>query len=274
MNIKKTQTNIGQNIIDLNLVAIIGQGKISSHIPKLLKNIFNTFVFLDKNLDETNSIKAHSLSVQGNNINDFKNEFSLDEISSVILAVQDQNIESVYLKIKNKFSKDTIFYHLSGTLSFESIIGIHPLMTFTKNSKVDNYSEIPLYTDSDWFYNANKSKLQNLRYISPDLKTQYHAMAVMMGNFTQYYLHLLKQNFPDALDFLDYKELTLKSVESIFSSSSSSSSSSSLTGPMVRKDHITISNHKSILKKKNPKLFKVYELMEQLFQEELFSNEN
>jgi hypothetical protein len=43
---------------------------------------------------------------------------------------------------------------------------------------------------------------------------------------------------------------------------------------MVRKDHITISNHKSILKKKNPKLFKVYELMEQLFQEELFSNEN
>lgn len=234
---------------------IIGQGKISSHIPQLFSSLSDHFIFLKS---KTENFLEFQHEVQTLLLN--------KKIKSVFIAVQDRNIESVYFDIKSMFDSDTVFFHMSGSLFFENIIGLHPLMTFSDDSSNINYNDIKIFTDNEKFYFKNKTAMPSLKYISPDLKPLYHAMAVMMGNFPQYYLQMMKEQFPKELDFLDYQQLTLSSVKNIFKDNSREL----LTGPFIRNDKETISKHKSVLESKSFELFKIYQQMEHLFHKEFF----
>lgn len=231
-------------------VAIIGKGKISSHIPRLFSFLTNHFTFLDR-------------------FSDYQSSEVLD-YGAVFLAVEDRNIEAVYSDIKTRFKPHAVFFHLSGTLNIKNIIGVHPLMTFTPGAQIADYSVIPIFTDDENFYSFNKDKISNLRFIPAEKKAKYHAMAVMLGNFSQYYLQFLKENFPKDLNFEDYKCLVLNSVNNIFQENSLEN----LTGPLVRKDKDTILKHKKILEETEPQLLRIYQKMEELFQQEMFENEN
>lgn len=243
---------------------IVGEGQISSHIPKLFSFLYDQYTFCDR-------------TTQFNNLN-------LSNVSAAFLAVNDHSILEVFNKLHNQLNDqmknqlknqnhkpDQIqFYHLSGALSFSNIIGVHPLMTFAKDSKILNYEEIPLFTDSEIFYTENKKRCKNLKYISSDLKIKYHAMATLLGNFSQYYLQTIKDDFPQNLIFEDYKMLVQTSVAAVFEKNSRTK----LTGPMDRKDEQTIIKHKKSLYGQDSKLLKVYSQMEDLFRQELFNYEN
>lgn len=234
----------------LKTAAIIGRGKISGHLPSLFKNHFDSFTWLEKNTNYS--------------------VLELSHIDVVILAVQDKKIEDTYNKLKDVFPKDVQFIHLSGAQSFSGIIGLHPLMTFSEDSKIQDYNEIPLFTDNLKFFEEHKNNLKNLKFISSDLKTKYHAMAVMLGNFSQYYLQQVKNSFPEDLCFEEYKLLTLSSIENIFNKKSKDM----LTGPLVRNDLQTIEKHKNELERSEPNLFRVYQVMESMFRQELFKDED
>ena len=234
----------------LKTAAVIGRGKISGHLPSLFKSFFSYFIMLERNTSYT--------------------AINLNTIDVVILAVQDRNIESTYNQLKEFFPSTVKFIHLSGAQTFPDIIGIHPLMTFSAESKVKDYSQVPLFTDNVDFYEAYKNETKNLRFIRSDLKIKYHAMAVMLGNFSQYYLQQIKNSFPTELNFDDFKLLTLNSVKNIFKEESNGM----LTGPLIRNDQETISKHKNELKHSEPALLRTYQMMESMFKQELLRNEN
>lgn len=251
--------------------AIIGTGKISSHIPYLFENVLRSFI--------NNSFSNQSLIVESDLTleKDIKENFcfldkstdyqslDLSRIKVVFLAVPDSQILETYKNLKKDLPLTTAFYHLSGALYFPDIIGIHPLMTFSKSDQMIPYDRVPMFTDNEKFY-ANHSKLNmNLKYISPALKIKYHAMAVMLGNFSQYYLQIVKENFPEQLSFQDYKMLTEFSVKNIFNDDSKKM----LTGPLVRGDLQTIQKHKDELRKESSKILDIYLQMEELFHQEL-----
>ncbi len=230
---------------------VVGKGQISSHVPKLFSLLHDNFIFCDRDT-----------------LFDFG--YSSTEPKAVFLAVSDNSILEVYRSLKSKFSEKAHFYHLSGALSFAGIIGLHPLMTFSQDAKILDYECIPIYTDSEDFYYQHKKKLKNIRYIPANLKTKYHCMAVLLGNFSQLYLQTVKKNFPLDLVFKDYEILVKASIDSVFKDNSESR----LTGPMIRRDNLSILKHKQTLENQNPVLLKIYEQMENLFEQELFTREN
>lgn len=251
--------------------AIIGVGQISSHIPYIFENLlrslsvsdFSNPIFVpESNLTINKDIKENFCFFD--KFTNYQN-LDLNHIRAVFLAVPDGQILETYKNLKKHFPLRTVFYHLSGALYFPEIIGIHPLMTFTKSDQKIPYDKVPLFTDSEDFYAKNSKLNINLKYISPVLKTKYHAMAVILGNFSQYYLQIIKENFPDQLSFQDFKMLTEFSVKNIFKEESSSQ----LTGPLVRGDFETLQRHKDELRKESSKILDIYLQMEELFHQEL-----
>ncbi len=225
--------------------AIFGQGKISSHIPSLFKNLAKDFIDL-----------GHSSNAKNN---------VYDDIKYIILAVPDHQIEIVYNEVKDSFPSGSYFIHMSGALYLEGLIGLHPLMTFSANNPLKNYDEIPICCDQESFYSDFKDSIPQLKYLPPEKKAIYHAMASMLGNFTQYYLYTMKNNFPEGLNFKIYEQLVLASVKSMFQDGEFKK----LTGPFIRGDIETIEKHKATLTEDNQKLLEIYQNFENLFFEEI-----
>jgi predicted short-subunit dehydrogenase-like oxidoreductase (DUF2520 family) len=250
--------------------AIVGCGQISKHVPYLFENLLRS----DVNANILNSnLSSGSQIILEKDINDnfcfFEKstdyqKLDLNHFKAVFLAVPDAQILETYTNLKNLFLASTVFYHLSGALYFPEIIGLHPLMTFTKNDHKISYDLVPLFTDNEAFYVRYAKLNNNLKYISPALKSKYHAMAVMLGNFSQYYLQIVKDHFPEDLCFKDYEMLTEFSVKNIFSENSRSL----LTGPLVRGDFQTLQKHKEVLKSEKSKVLDIYIKMEDLFHRE------
>lgn len=225
---------------------IIGSGKLSPHIPYLLNFISQEYVFVDRALYEKllskNSI-AEALLVlcQKNNLSGHNYK-----TINIYLAVKDDQIWTTYeglLKFKDNTQGVAIsFFHFSGAKFFPKVTGIHPLMTFTKQLYPQElYNQIPLYVDHEDFYLNHKSRV---KYLSPEKKPFYHALCVMLGNFPQLLIYEVKKTLEKDFEFSDFKLLVETSVDNILQSGSPSQ----LTGPIVRNDLKTISEHKWALK--------------------------
>lgn len=242
--------------------AVFGLGKISSHLPHIFKFLSCDFIYCGKSYDFKLKDLEDSFdktSLNGHQIN--------NEIKYIFLAVPDQLILNAFNDLKEIFPKNVIFFHLSGSMYFDQIIGVHPLMTFNSETKIEDYDKISIYTDNESFYSDFKTQVKYLNYISPANKGVYHAMASMLGNFTQYYLYTLKNNFPEGISFESYEQLVLASVTSMFQKDEHKK----LTGPLIRGDIDTIEKHKSSLKQHHPKLLDIYQRFENLFFEEIKS---
>lgn len=241
---------------------VFGSGKISSHLPSIFAFLSSDFIYCGKSYDFKLENLQNSFGKYSLNSDQINNE-----LKYVFLAVPDHQILNAFNDLKETFPKHVSFFHLSGSMYFDQITGVHPLMTFNSETIVEDYKKISIYTDSKTFYSDFKTFTRCLNYISPDDKSIYHAMASMLGNFTQYYLYTLKNNFPDGISFESYEQLVLASVTSMFQSDEYKK----LTGPLIRGDIDTIEKHKCALKEKHPKLLEIYQRFENLFFEEIKS---
>lgn len=231
---------------------VFGAGKMHRHIPYLFNNLSSQFSFINS--------KSFSLSSE--------EKSTFQDSKFIFLAVPDGKIESAYRDLKDQSLKsDQIFIHLSGIYTNSQIIGIHPLMSFNQLNYNLDYELVPLFCDSEVFISQFLSHDSRCKFIEADQKAIYHSMASMLGNFTQYYLQTLKNNFPQFLDINDFRMLVQKSVNEVFEPESELR----LTGPMVRKDLETIRSQKKSIAE--TKLATIYNNMEKIFNKELF-NEN
>lgn len=207
---------------------IIGNGKVATH----LKRYFSLKAISYKN----HSIQCPNLAV-----------FECDYI---ILAISDSSIESFVkenlLLLEDKIKRKRIV-HLSGALTIDGIISCHPLMTFSNGTSnqydLDLYQKIPFVLDQE-----DKISFQE---IFPELpnpfftikrsdRALYHALLVFGGNFPT----ILFQKFFEEFQkhFAIPQESLLLYIEQIFKNISTDYKNA-LTGPLARKDIITINKN-------------------------------
>lgn len=248
----------------------IGQGRIAPHIPHLMGFLSSSCANLNREQFKTflshaskcKTLEAltEALQVQGETN---KNLF----IKSIIfyLSVQDREILNVYHQLKDVLSSmsdcSMSYVHFSGAFYHPEIVGIHPLMTFTKEIKYpqDVYEDLPLKCDhQDWV----KSYPNRLEYISPEDKPLYHALCVMLGNFPQLLIDLISKKMPEKFDIQDFKYLISYSIQNVLEAGAKG-----LTGPHVRKDVETITKHLKALEE--TELQSVYAEMSEIFLREV-----
>jgi 2-dehydropantoate 2-reductase len=167
-------------------------------------------------------------------------EDSLDGAEIILILVSDSAIEKVIAE--NPFLKNRKLVHFSGSLVSSQAWGAHPLMSFSDRLyDLEVYRRIPFVVEEGNTFKNYFPTLVNPSYsIKAKNKNLYHAMCVLSGNFTTIlwnkFFETLESQFqiPRQAAF-PYLEQVADNVKNL--------GPSALTGPIVRKDTVTISNN-------------------------------
>ena len=160
----------------------------------------------------------------------------------LLICISDQSIIPLTLSLKRLFPKK-YFVHFSGALYHENILGVHPLMTFSKQLyTLKQYKQIPLTLDFQEGPKSLFSELPNNHWtITPDKKPLYHSLCSVVGNLTQY---LWQESFQKAKSIPMPKELFSHYIKQTLENAFNESP---LTGPAARKDMLTLQKQKKAL---------------------------
>lgn len=130
--------------------------------------------------------------------------------------------------------------HFSGSLYVEGIPSIHPLMTFSKELySLEKYRSIPFIHEKGQL--SLKDVLPELPNPSQPMdfhmKSLYHSLCVLSGNFTTMLWQKVFSDFQDKLELdsrllIPYMEQTFENLKTNWVDA--------LTGPLARKDEATI----------------------------------
>ncbi len=200
---------------------IIGAGQLAFHFCNYLRLLNLSFVQWSR---------KNNTSLQ-------LEKFSRD-CTHVLLLINDDAIKDFVLN--NSFLQGKCCVHCSGSLTLDNIHSVHPLMTFGKQLyDLTTYLNIPfmLEENSPEFENLLPG-LPNKSYKIPGhLKSFYHALCVISGNFTcllwQKFFSELETTFnlPREIGY-PYLKQVVKNLEQ--------QSPNTLTGPLARGDWQTI----------------------------------
>ncbi len=224
---------------------LIGSGRLATHLSYYFKSI---------QLEHFTWSRHESVEVLNQLIS---------KSSFVMLAIRDDAIEKFYL---DHFSKsDLTVVHFSGAYFHPSIIGFHPLMTFTQDLYPSEFYKKIHFAVSDLNQFQNLlPQLSNPCFVLPDNKKGlYHAWAVMMASGTQSLWkqaiqQMKKLGVPEQASELYLKQIT----EQFFLDPKNS-----MTGPWVRNDQKTIETNK--ISFADPQDRKLYELLQSLAEKDL-----
>lgn len=165
----------------------------------------------------------------------------LKKASHVLLLINDDAIEDFSAKYLTNTSALRI--HFSGSLVSDTIIGAHPLMSFSRTLyTLEQYQSIPFVIDHDApdFEHLLPGLLNQHIRLHKSKKPKYHALCVMSGNFScmlwQKFFASLEHEFniPRTLCF----PYLFQQTQNLFNQHESA-----LTGPLVRNDVKTIENN-------------------------------
>ncbi len=168
-------------------------------------------------------------------------ESYLSVCAVVLLLISDSALEP-FLEIHPTLRKKMLV-HFSGAIFIEGVAGFHPLMTFgPRLYSLKEYQEMSFVVEEEGvpFYKIFP-ELDNPYYAIPkELKSRYHALCVMSGNFTtilwQKFFSELETRFkiPRKAGFSYLKQIYQNLVEN---------PGDALTGPLARGDYATITRN-------------------------------
>lgn len=156
--------------------------------------------------------------------------------SHILLLISDSAIESFYKEHTILAEKTCI--HFSGALEIPWVHSVHPLASFTdKLLDLNSYKNITLVSTSEKTATELIPGLGNpFHKIKSSDKARYHALCVMGGNFSVLLWQKVSAEFaklglpPEAEK--PYRQMIFNNIQSDLQNS--------LTGPISRKDDITI----------------------------------
>jgi predicted short-subunit dehydrogenase-like oxidoreductase (DUF2520 family) len=176
---------------------------------------------------------------------------SLEDCSTLLLAVSDRAIEPLAKEIRSKpgFENRTLI-HFSGALFTDQAWGFHPLMTFSNTLySLERYESIPFLIDENGpsFTEIFPGLKNPSARIAPDKKALYHAWCVIGGNFTAFLWTQMFEAFANDLGIDPHLAIPyLKQVgENLIQDPKAARGT--WAGPIVRKDVETIERHLSAL---------------------------
>lgn len=161
----------------------------------------------------------------------------MEDADRVLLLVSDHAITALLKQYPFLHEKPLI--HCSGSLSIPGVAGVHPLMTFADSMyEPDVYRSIPFVHETGYEFDELFPALPNPHFpINVEEKARYHAMCVMAGNFAQLMWKGISESFENRFEWpADILKPYLRQVAENFVQDPKSS----LTGPLVRNDHLTI----------------------------------
>jgi predicted short-subunit dehydrogenase-like oxidoreductase (DUF2520 family) len=219
-------------------VVIIGNGNVAHHLEK---------TFLKASGIHVSRINSRSLNV-------------IPKADVTILAVSDNAIASVSLKITNSF-----VVHTSGSFSMEALQNkeskgvFYMLQTFTKEKEVD-FSQVPfcLEASSQTGYllleKLAKSIGNKVYPINSEQRKALHIAAVFVNNFTNHMYKIgndicEKHQVPFDILFPLIDE-TAQKIKTL-------SPQLAQTGPAKRNDTETIKNHLELLNQEQQEIYKI-----------------
>jgi predicted short-subunit dehydrogenase-like oxidoreductase (DUF2520 family) len=213
----------------------VGNGRLSNHLQ---------FYFSSLGIQYSKWNRSEEASLLQNH---------LQTATHVLLLISDSAIEEFYKTQLSNFSQKVI--HFSGALEIKGLHSVHPLMTFGKELyAVEVYPQIPFVTSSNLSFTELLPGLLNPLYrIKPEQKAYYHSLCVLGGNLTSLLIAKMSVGMQElGLPENIAKLYVQKSVENVFQNPTQF-----LTGPLARKDSITVQKNLDALK--NDPYQKIYQ---------------
>lgn len=198
---------------------IIGSGRVARHLSHYfdLLKIAHTSWNRNQSLSEFNS--------------------KLENASVLLLAISDDALENFYKTHLATFPEKTVI-HFSGALVASPMIAAHPLMTFgLELYELEFYKRIHFcVTGADSLQDLIPQLPNSSSTLFAFEKSKYHALCVLGGNFSSLLIGKMLEEFQK----LGLPEsASLPYIEKIVSNTFASPAES-LTGPLVRKDVLTV----------------------------------
>lgn len=164
------------------------------------------------------------------------------EASHILFALPDSQIEAFAQAHRTLFDAKSCV-HFSGALVTTLMPSAHPLMTFPDDLyDRETYLHLPFVLEKgrNTFTNLLPGLKNPAFEIEPALKTRYHALCVMSGNFTVLLWEKVFREFEQSFGLPKQILLPylLQTTENL-----ALSKTSVLTGPLVRNDDETIKKH-------------------------------
>jgi 2-dehydropantoate 2-reductase len=164
------------------------------------------------------------------------------QATHIIVLISDPLITTFIEENKNLFERKTVV-HASGVVTTPRAYGAHPLMTFSSDRTYERevYQSIPFAIEGTKPFAEIMPGLPNKSFVvEPELKTLYHTLCVLSGNFT---VALWQKAFSDFQSRLGVSsEMLLPYLKQVVSNLETNPEAA-LTGPVARKDLSTINKH-------------------------------
>ena len=250
-------------------IGFIGAGKVAFSLGKYFSiNNLNVKSIYSKNFNSSIEFCNFVDCTPYDNLYDFINSCNF-----IFITTPDKEISNVWNVIKNYNLKDKIICHTSGSLSsqiFKDInksgaypYSIHPIYAFS--TKYNNYKDLnkafvslegsPKYLDyiKDLF-----SKLGNeVILINKNDKPLYHLSCVFASNLMLSLLNISCSLFKEFnLDEEQSFYALLPLIENNLSNIKRNGFKNSLTGPIDRKDFVTLEKHMNVIPEDFVNLYK------------------
>lgn len=167
---------------------------------------------------------------------------AIQDATHIVVLINDSAIPD-FVKTWKKQHDGKIWVHFSGQLTLEGIEAAHPLMTFSMQLyDMATYQSIPFILAKGALPFAEVlPHVPNKAYCIPgDLKTLYHSMCVISGNFTCLVWQKFFKELQETLS-LPY-EVAIPYLKQIVNNIQNDPENC-LTGPLVRGDETTINKH-------------------------------
>lgn len=248
-------------------ITIIGFGNVGFHLTKaLLNNGFKIHQIFNRNLNKANEFAST------NQINLINNVKDLDYSADIyIFCLKDDVIEELLTELN---FTDQLLLHTAGSINqnifedFSTNYGVlYPVQTFNRNIEL-NFDEIPLCIESnnlETLHNIKKiaeSISNNVQQISSEERKNIHIAAVFANNYVNAMYAIAQEILEQKdIDFNVLRPLILETAKKV----QSNTPIEVQTGPAIRKDSSTITNHIESLSDKHLKY--LYETIAKYIQE-------
>lgn len=232
----------------MSKIAIIGYGNVGYHLANRLSRRNDVSIFSRTAIDD----EVMSMD-----------ELESDDYEFIIICVPDGVVKEVADSFE---TEDAVVMHTSGARPLSDIAKhprhgvLYPLQTMSRNKELD-FSTIPIFIEGNEegemkVYSLARTIGNDVRLITSANRAKLHLAAVFACNFSNHMYHISEMLLKDLdMKFQDISPL----VEETFKKAVQLDPSNSQTGPAIRDDQLTISNHLEMMK--DEKMKNIYQLL-------------
>lgn len=247
-------------------ITFIGSGNVATRMARAFhKKGFTIQEIWSRNIEHASKLAE---VVSAGSISDLNNINTLSDL--YILAVPDDYIDDLAMRLNNRIPDKSILVHTSGSVSQE-VLNVHdrygvlyPLQSFTSGRKV-KFKRIPMLINGS-NQEVRQALIELASYLSKTVvemadekRKKLHLAAVILNNFTNH-LSRMAKSYTDAenIDFKLFKPLLIETVAKIYDLGPDKAQ----TGPAKRGDLETIEKHLNLLAME-PSLKSLYQSLSQ-----------